>query len=124
MDNAGKTDAEQVADAEERGYKRGYDEATKHFEEEMNDLLMCLGQSERACDRLKEKLAETGADVDAILEELEAEEDEELNRLFVQAAGVEEKAEVSAEEEQEVVETHQKGAQKAPFFLNAGEPSS
>jgi hypothetical protein len=92
--------AEQVADAEERGYKRGYDEATKHFEEEMNDLLMCLGQSERACDRLKEKLAETGADVDAILEELEAEEDEELNRLFVQAASVEEKAEVSAEEEQ------------------------
>ena len=92
--------AEQVAEAEERGYKRGYDEATKHFEEEMNDLLMCLGQSERACDRLKEKLAETGADVDAILEELEAEEDEELNRLFAQAASVEEKAEVSAEEEQ------------------------
>ena len=92
--------AEQVAEAEERGYKRGYDEATKHFEEEMNDLLMCLGQSERACDRLKEKLAETGADVDAILEELEAEEDEELNRLFAQAVSVEEKAKVSAEEEQ------------------------
>ena len=40
---------------------------------------------------MKEKLAETGADVDAILEELEAEEDEELNRLFAQAASVEEK---------------------------------
>ena len=58
-----------------------------------------LGPKERACDRLKEKLAEMGADVDAILEELEAEEDEELNRLFAQAASVEEKAEISAEEE-------------------------
>ena len=81
-----------------RGYKRGYDEATKHFEEEMNDLLMCLGQSERACDRLKEKLAEMGADVDAILEELEAEEDEELNRLFAQATAGEE-AQISAEDQ-------------------------
>ena len=91
--------AEQLAEAEERGYKRGYHEATKHFEEEMNDLLMCLGQSERACERLKEKLAETGADVDAILEELEAEEDEELNRLFAQAT-VAEESEASAKEEQ------------------------
>jgi hypothetical protein len=91
--------AEQLVEAEERGYKRGYDEATKHFEEEMNDLLMCLGQSERACERLKEKLAETGADVDAILEELEAEEDEELNRLFAQAT-VGEESEASAKEEQ------------------------
>jgi hypothetical protein len=91
--------AEQLAEAEERGYKRGYHEATKHFEEEMNDLLMCLGQSERACERLKEKLAETGADVDAILEELEAEEDEELNRLFAQAT-VGEESEASANEEQ------------------------
>ncbi len=90
--------AQQLAEAEERGYKRGYDEATKHFEEEMNDLLMCLGQSERACDRLKEKLAEMGADVDAILEELEAEEDEELNRLFAQATAGEE-AQISAEDQ-------------------------
>jgi len=82
--------SELIKEAEAKGYQQGYDEATKYFEEEMNDLLMCLGQSERACDKLKEKLAEAGADVDAILEELEAEEDEELNRLFAQATTVNE----------------------------------
>lgn len=77
--------AEAVSEAFERGKAQGYEEGyaagSAEAQEELADLLVCLGQEGRRVEKLRELLAETGADIDAIIAEFEAEEDEQIAAL-------------------------------------------
>ena len=77
--------AEAVNEAFERGKAQGYEEGyaagSAEAQEELADLLVCLGQEGRRVEKLRELLAETGADIDAIIAEFEAEEDEQIAAL-------------------------------------------
>ena len=65
----------------EQGYQEGYAAGSAEAQEELADLLVCLGQEGRRVEKLRDMLAETGADMDAILAEFEAEEDEQIANL-------------------------------------------
>ena len=45
-------------------------EAQKESEDELNDLLVCLGQEESKVEKLTAKLVELGVDVDKLLEDI------------------------------------------------------
>lgn len=79
------SNAEAVSEAFERGKTQGYEEGyaagSAEAQEELADLLVCLGQEGRRVEKLRELLAETGADIDAIIAEFEAEEDEQIAAL-------------------------------------------
>jgi len=79
------SNAEAVSEAFERGKTQGYEEGyaagSADAQEELADLLVCLGQEGRRVEKLRELLAETGADIDAIIAEFEAEEDEQIAAL-------------------------------------------
>ena len=72
---------EAYARGKEDGYKEGYAIGSAEAREELEDLLVCLGQEGRRVEKLREMLAETGADMDAVIAEFELEEEEEMARL-------------------------------------------
>ena len=65
----------------EDGYKEGYAAGSAEAQEELEDLLVCLGQEGRRVEKLRGMLAESGADIDAIIAEFEAEEEAEIAAL-------------------------------------------
>ena len=72
---------EAYARGKEDGYREGYAIGSAEAREELEDLLVCLGQEGRRVEKLREMLAETGADMDAVIAEFELEEEEEMARL-------------------------------------------
>ena len=62
------------------GYKGGYAIGGAEAREELEDLLVCLGQRV-ARGKVREMLAGAGADMDAVIAEFELEEEEEMARL-------------------------------------------
>ena len=66
----------------EEGYTEGYAAGSAEAQEELADLLVCLGQEGRRVEKLREMLAETGADIDAIIAEFEADEEEQIANLI------------------------------------------
>lgn len=52
-------------------------EAEGDAEEQMSDLLVCLGQEEAKVEALRQKLEDMGMDVDAILAGIDDDEEEE-----------------------------------------------
>lgn len=73
---------EAYARGKEDGYREGYAVGSAEAREELEDLLVCLGQEGRRVEKLREMLAETGADMDAVIAEFELEEEEEMARLI------------------------------------------
>ena len=102
---------EAYARGKEDGYREGYAVGSAEAREELEDLLVCLGQEGRRVEKLREMLAETGADMDAVIAEFELEEEEEMARLIAKEstgemgddARVEEGTEIRDEEEEETV---------------------
>ena len=66
----------------EEGYSEGYAAGSAEAQEELADLLVCLGQEGRRVEKLREMLAETGADIDAIIAEFEADEEQQIANLI------------------------------------------
>jgi len=79
--------AEAFARGKEEGYAEGYAAGTADAQEELADLLVCLGQEGRRVDALRTMLAETGADIDAIIAQFEAEEEAQIEELVANQMG-------------------------------------
>jgi len=75
------SNAEAFARGKEEGYAEGYAAGVADTQEELADLLVCLGQEGRRVEALRTMLAQTGADMDAIIAQFEAEEEAEIERL-------------------------------------------
>ena len=71
----GSRGSEEAAAAE--AAERAREEAMAEADESMNDLLVCLGQEEKKTEVLRGRLEALGEDVDALLEGLEDDEDDE-----------------------------------------------
>jgi hypothetical protein len=78
---------EAFARGKEEGYAEGYAAGTADAQEELADLLVCLGQEGRRVDALRTMLAETGADIDAIIAQFEAEEEAQIEELVANQMG-------------------------------------
>ena len=68
------------------GVREGRAAAEAENEEDMADLLVCMGQEDRKIERLRELLEERGVDTAAVMEALEAEEDAQLMELVEREA--------------------------------------
>ena len=84
--------AEAFARGKEEGYAEGYAAGTAEAQEELADLLVCLGQEGRRVEALRTMLAETGADIDAIIAQFEADEEAEIEALVANQMGDEDTA--------------------------------
>lgn len=74
---AGGVSEEEVARRVEDAVSRAKAEADQDADEQLTDLLVCLGQEEQKVALLSEKLSGYGVDVDALLATIKPDEDEE-----------------------------------------------